>query len=197
VFIKVTVIKSSPDFIRIIKLVFLHKIMNHVNIEIKAKCSNQDKIREILKSKKADFKGLDHQIDTYFKVNNGRLKIREGNIEKSLIHYTREDKKDMKQSNVILYPYTNPKLKQILEKSFGILCIVDKSREIFFIDNVKFHIDNVKGLGTFVEIEAISSDGKIKIDKLNEQCEYYKKLFDIKDEDLIAISYSDLLIKKN
>jgi adenylate cyclase, class 2 len=171
--------------------------MGHVNIEIKAKCSNQEKIREILKSKKADFKGLDHQIDTYFKVNNGRLKLREGNIEKSLVYYEREDKKGIKQSNIILCPYTDQRLKQILEKSFGILCVVDKSREIYFIDNVKFHVDNVKGLGTFIEIEAISSDGKIKIEKLKEQCEYYKKLFSVKDSDLIDVSYSDLLIKKN
>ena len=32
---------------------------------------------------------------------------------------------------------------------------MDKKREIYFIHNVKFHIDNVKNLGTFIEIEAI------------------------------------------
>ena len=52
--------------------------MPHVNIEIKARCSNQETIGEILKSKNANFKGTDHQIDTYFKVKQGRLKLREG-----------------------------------------------------------------------------------------------------------------------
>ena len=66
--------------------------MAHINIEIKAKSNNQDIIREILKSRNADFKGIDHQIDTYFKVNNGRLKLREGKIENHLIHYQRENK---------------------------------------------------------------------------------------------------------
>ena len=66
--------------------------MAHVNIEIKAKSDNQTMIREILTSKNADFKGIDHQIDTYFNVNFGRLKLREGNIENHLIHYQREDK---------------------------------------------------------------------------------------------------------
>ncbi len=66
--------------------------MPHINIEIKAKSNNQDMIRKILQSKNADFKGVDHQIDTYFKVNVGRLKLREGNIENSLIHYQRENK---------------------------------------------------------------------------------------------------------
>jgi len=67
--------------------------MKHLNIEIKAKCNDQEKIRSVLKSRNADFKGTDHQIDTYFKVNNGRLKLREGNIENFLVFYEREDKK--------------------------------------------------------------------------------------------------------
>ena len=50
--------------------------MKHLNIEIKAKCSDHEKIRDLLKSCKADFKGLDHQVDTYFKANHGRLKLR-------------------------------------------------------------------------------------------------------------------------
>jgi hypothetical protein len=61
--------------------------MSHINIEIKARCNNPDKIRTILKSKAAKFKGIDHQIDTYFKVNSGRLKLREGNIENFLIFF--------------------------------------------------------------------------------------------------------------
>jgi adenylate cyclase class IV len=61
---------------------------------------------------------------------------------------------------------------------------------------VKFHLDHVNNLGSFVEIEAIDSDGKIGKDKLLEQCNYYLKLFKIKQEDLISNSYSDLLLKK-
>ena len=112
--------------------------MGHTNIEIKAKSSNHDDIREILKSKNADFKGIDNQTDTYFNVPSGRLKpknlkdfrgseiqsflkLREGNIENFFIYYEREDKKNAKQSDVILYEF-NPKssLKDILLKSFGI-----------------------------------------------------------------------------
>lgn len=64
-------------------------IMKSTNIEIKAKSTQQDKIRKILKDLGADFKGTDHQIDTYFNVVSGRLKLREGNIENALIHYER------------------------------------------------------------------------------------------------------------
>jgi len=71
--------------------------MSHINIELKARCSSHDLIRNILKSKNADFKGTERQIDTYFKVNHGRLKLREGNIENFLIYYDRENKKGPKQ----------------------------------------------------------------------------------------------------
>jgi len=171
--------------------------MPHVNIEIKAKSNNQDAIREILKSRNADFKGVDHQIDTYFKVNNGRLKLREGKIENHLIHYQRENKEGPKQSDVTLFK-SDPKssLKEILTKALGILVVVDKKREIYFIDNVKFHIDNVEDLGTFVEIEAIGNDGTIGKDKLLEQCQFFLDLFKISQEDLISVSYSDLLLQK-
>ncbi len=169
----------------------------HINIEIKAKSTNQNKIRSILKSKNADFKGVDHQVDTYFNVGSGRLKLREGNIENYLIHYERENKEGPKQSDIILYK-SNPKssLKNILVKSLGILVIIDKKREIYFIDNVKFHIDEVKDLGTFVELEAIDMTGKIGREKLSEQCNYYLDLLEIKKDDLVDCSYSDLLLEK-
>lgn len=172
--------------------------MGHINIEIKAKSNNLNRVRQILKSKKADFKGIDHQIDTYFKINSGRLKLREGNIENYLIHYQREDQEGPKQSNVTLFKSpSDPALKDILTKSLGVLVVVDKQREIYFIENVKFHIDEVKGLGSFIEIEAIDKDGSIGKEKLTEQCNQYMKLFDIKDVDLISCSYSDLLLNLN
>ncbi len=172
--------------------------MPHTNIEIKAKSDKHKEIREILKSKNAEFKGIDHQVDTYFRVNSGRLKLREGNIENYLIHYDREDTEGPKQSNVILYK-SDPKstLKNILTKALGILAVVDKQREIYFIDNVKFHLDSVKNLGNFVEIEAIDTSGNIGKEKLLEQCNFYLDLFKISKDDLISGSYSDLLLRKN
>jgi adenylate cyclase class 2 len=171
--------------------------MAHVNFEIKARSDNQGQIREILKSRNADFKGIDHQIDTYFKVNFGKLKLREGEIENHLIHYQREDKEGPKQSNVTLFEsQPDSSLKDILVKALGILVVVDKKREIYFIDNVKFHIDEVKELGTFIEIEAIDIDGTFGKEKLLKQCRFYFDLFKISQKDLISVSYSDLLLKK-
>jgi predicted adenylyl cyclase CyaB len=170
--------------------------MGHLNIEIKAKCSDHGKVRSVLKSHNADFEGVDHQIDTYFKVPNGRLKLREGNIENYLIFYEREDKEGPKQSNVILHK-TEPdsSLKETLTKSLGILAIVDKQREIYFIDNVKFHLDSVQDLGTFMEIEAIDTTGNIGQEKLLEQCNHYLELFGTQESDLLKNSYSDQILR--
>ena len=166
-------------------------------IEIKARCSEQEKIRDILKGEGADFKGLDIQTDTYFRVPHGRLKLREGNIENNLIHYDRPDQEGPKQSNVLLYRSTpDSNLKGILMKALGVLVVVEKKREIYFINNIKFHIDTVASLGEFIEIEAIDEDGSIGKEHLQDQCESYLKRFGVSEEDLIACSYSDLLLNK-
>jgi adenylate cyclase, class 2 len=154
--------------------------MTHLNVEIKARCGNQDKIRNILQKLNADFKGTDQQIDTYFKVPAGRLKLREGTIENHLIYYQRENRDGPKESQVTLFQ-NNPRspLKSILQKGLGILVSVEKTREIYFLDNVKFHLDSVVELGSFIEIEAIDFDGSIGRDALYRQCEKYMSLLDI------------------
>jgi adenylate cyclase, class 2 len=168
--------------------------MNRLNIEIKAKISDPEKIRTLLKNLNADFKGTDRQTDTYFNVPEGRFKLREGNIENNLIFYKRTNQKGPKPSDFMLYKPDSPKeLKSMLSEALGILKIVEKEREIWFIDNVKFHIDQVKGLGRFFEIEATDLNGKIGYEKLKQQCDYYLTLFEIKDSDLIEHSYSDMI----
>ena len=124
--------------------------MPFLNVEIKAKCSNPSFIRQYLLSGNADFKGTDEQTDTYFNVPNGRLKLREGNIENNLIFYERSDQAGPKDSHFYLVKVDDAKgLKEVLAKSNGIKVVVQKKREIYYINNVKFHIDEVPGLGTF------------------------------------------------
>lgn len=170
----------------------------HINYEFKARCSDTEKLESKLKELNPLFVGTDHQIDTYFNVSNGRLKLREGNIENSLIHYSRTNTAGAKQSDVSLYQHQPDKnLKEVLTKALGIKVVVDKKRRIYFIDNVKFHFDEVNQLGSFVEVEAIDKDGSIGIEKLKEQCNHYVQLLDVTSDQFIAESYSDLLEKKS
>ena len=171
--------------------------MGHVNIEIKARCSNPQAIRALLQARNAAFRGVDQQIDTYFKVNRGRLKLREGQIENYLVYYEREDRAGPKQSDVTLFPVApGSSLKEILTESLGTLVVVEKQREIYFIENVKFHIDVVRDLGSFVEIEAIDADGSLGREQLLAQCQEFLRWLRILPDDLIAVSYGDLIMSQ-
>ena len=167
-----------------------------LNIEFKAKSTDIIAAENILLLHNPIFIGEDHQIDTYFNVANGRMKLREGNIENALIHYEREDTAASKSSQVLLYQHQpDENLKAILTKALGVKAVVDKKRKIYFIENVKFHFDTVQNLGTFIEVEAIDKDGNIGKEKLQEQCDFYAAMFNINKEDFMAVSYSDMIIE--
>lgn len=169
--------------------------MSYLNIEIKARTGSPELIRKILTEHNAEFKGIDEQTDTYFNVPHGRLKMREGNIENNLIYYVRNDQAGPKNSTFHLVKVEDAKgLKEVLTRSCGIKIIVKKKRAIYYIGNVKFHLDDVPGLGIFVEIEAGNLMAKKTEDELLEQCIFYLKKFGIKEEDLVAESYSDMLL---
>lgn len=169
--------------------------MPYLNIEIKARYCNPESIRKYLVANNADFRGVDEQTDTYFNVPHGRLKLREGNIENNLIYYERNNQAGPKDSYFNLVKINDAKdLKEVLQKSNGIKVIVKKTREIYYIENVKFHIDDVAGLGSFIEIEAGNISADISKEALQQQCEFYINEFGIKETDLIEVSYSDMLL---
>lgn len=170
--------------------------MKIINYEFKARVSNLEKLEQKLKEINPVYKGEDHQVDTYFNVPGGRLKLREGQIENALIYYERPDSPDAKQSDVLLYKHNPEKsLKEILTRIHGIKVIVNKTRKIYFVENVKFHFDSVNELGTFIEVEASDNAGMIGLSGLKEQCNKYSTFFDLEQSDFIDKSYSDLLLE--
>ena len=184
---------SLPNGTR--RITYLHFSMPFINVEIKARTNRTDAIRHFLQAQKADFKGVDEQTDTYFNVSSGRLKLRQGKIENNLIYYNRANESGPKESNFDLVRVDEgDSLCEMLTKAIGIKVVVKKKREIYYIDNVKFHLDSLDKLGNFVEIEASKKNHDITKEKLYEQCNNYIKEFQIKDEDLINVSYSDMLI---
>ncbi len=170
-------------------------MMKVINVEIKALCSDIERIRQILLEKNANFIGLDHQVDTYFRTGSGRLKLREGTIENNLIWYQRPDQAGPKTSHCTLYKTEKGSvLKDILCDTMGVMVVVDKEREIYFIDNIKIHLDLVKGLGTFLEIEAQSEADGLAEETLNRQCRQLMDEFGVRNDELVSDSYSDLLM---
>lgn len=166
------------------------------NIEIKAKCADLQKVKNIVKER--NWPGeIETQKDTFFNVPNGRLKLREINESRSvLIPYLRADVNTLRDSEYVLLK-TDETLQtiMILSKMFGIRSIVKKNREIFFYDNIRIHLDEVESLGSFIELEGVitkDSDYNVTQAKLEELI----KLFEIKSDDVFKEAYVDLLEKK-
>ena len=171
--------------------------MPHVNVEIKARCSDLARVRAVLRAEGARRVGEDHQVDTYFRARRGRLKLRQGTIENALIFYDRPDRKGPKRSDVTLVPTEHGgALKAALTAANGVRTVVEKTREIYFVDNVKVHLDRVRGLGSFIEVEAIDEAGRLGEEHLQAQCEHFLSLFDVATDDLVEASYSDLLMAR-
>ena len=166
------------------------------SVEIKAHCPNRDAVMTYL-NQHGTYRGHDHQVDTYFQVPNGRLKLRNGTIEKSLIAYLRPNVANQKLSEVSLYRPEDPEqLAKVLKQALPVKVVVDKWRHIFFIDNVKFHVDEVKDLGAFVEIEATDDQGLKSDEDLGIQCTYFQKQLGIIPDQLCRDSYSDMLLDR-
>jgi predicted adenylyl cyclase CyaB len=169
--------------------------MQYMNVEIKARCFHPEKVEAFLFAHNASFKGVDLQKDTYFKTADGRLKLRQGNIENNLIFYRRNDQKGPKQSDFYIAPVANASaLETLLIAALGVTVVVEKKRKIFFLDNIKIHLDEVPGFGSFIEIEAGNiSRPDLSKEELYRQCTALMKRLDIRNEDLVENSYSDML----
>ena len=170
--------------------------MQGVNIEFKARMRDEKRVRAALKSLNPRVAGTDHQIDTYFHTASGRLKLRQGTIENSLIFYERQNKAQVRPSRVLLQEFTDRQstrtLRRMLASALGVAAVVDKVREIYFVDNVKIHLDRVRRLGKFLEVEALAKKGNLR--RARSQAEEVKKLFGVLPQDLLSHSYSDLIL---
>ena len=165
------------------------------NIEIKARYQILSRAREIAVKLNAKTLGIDLQIDTYFKTQGGRLKLRESSLNGArLIPYVRANQIGPKLSQYLLVPIEQPDiLKSLLKEILGIEVIVNKEREVYLIDNVRVHLDVVENLGNFIEFEAVFDDVsketyKAEIKKVNKLIDD----FEIKETDLIKGSYREL-----
>jgi len=164
------------------------------NIEIKARLADPQAARQVAASLATTTLGLQEQVDTYFHCPNGRLKLRQINgRDAQLVWYARPDQAGPKASDYRLVPTANPEtLKAALAAALGTRCVVRKQRQIYLHHNVRIHLDEVEGLGSFLEFEAVvGSDvddiaARGQVDRLMAE-------FGITPADLLATSYGDML----
>ena len=164
------------------------------NIEIKARCPNPIVFEEKLKLLSTSFEGEDVQVDTFYMVPNGRLKLRESKLYGNLlIPYLRADKKGPTQADYSLVNIEDAeKVKSLLVSILGVKGVVRKKRRIYLYENVRIHVDKVDQLGSFLELEAVVSENDSE-NANREKVEFLLDHFEIKRNDLIEKAYIDLI----
>jgi len=165
-------------------------------VELKARVADLHSAKQQLAGFKARHVGTFRQIDTYFNVPKGRLKLREIEDRKGgeLIYYERKDTSGPKESDVFILRIRKPAtLKALLEKVLGKKITVDKKREIYRFEGTQIHLDKVKRLGSFVEFERRVQGSLQDLRREKQVLEELMKKLGINKENLVKESYSDLL----
>jgi adenylate cyclase class 2 len=145
-----------------------HHSFRHIMIELKAKISDHTQLRKNLSAIGAQHVGTFQQSDLYFKVPEGRLKLREieGSRTAELIYYERENIPRPKRDEVFILRIQEPdELKNILNKILTPLASIKKFREIYQYQGTQIHLDTVKSLGKFVEFERQTADDPKIVEK--------------------------------
>ena len=161
------------------------------NIEIKARCREPDRARALADT----VVGVDRQTDTYFVTRTGRLKLRESSLSGGqLVPYFRPDDDGPRRSDFQVIEVEDPEgLKRMLTTMLGVHRVVVKTREILLRENVRIHLDEVDGLGSFVELEAVF-DGTPEAEarEMEKVCWMMGEM-GVSDADLIAGSYEGMV----
>jgi adenylate cyclase, class 2 len=164
------------------------------NIELKARLNDLAAAREIAQRAATDYVGVQEQTDTYFHCGRGRLKLREiEGLAAHLIGYNRPDELQASASDYLLVPVDRPEeFKALLASVCGVRVVVRKRREIFMVCNVRVHLDQVEGLGAFLEFEAVLSPEADEAPS-RKVLDYLREQFGVTDDALLAGSYSEML----
>ena len=134
------------------------------------------------------------QEDTFFVTPRGRLKLRVlSENQGQLIYYTRPDKGGPKRSDYHIYRTSDSEnLKRILELAYGVRGIVRKTRYLYLIGQTRVHLDDVEGLGKFLELEVVMREEQSDAEGQAIAEELMTSL-GVERSDLLQGAYMDLL----
>jgi predicted adenylyl cyclase CyaB len=166
------------------------------NLEAKFRLSNHAGAEERARAIGYTRRAVLNQRDTFFRVANGKLKLREENGSAVLIFYHRGESGPLMLSNYEIAKVADPpRTLRILATALGPIAVVEKVRTLMMRDNVRLHLDQVERLGEFGEIEAVIADGD---DPERSRSAVNEILGALKVEkaDLIDVSYFEMIAKQ-
>jgi predicted adenylyl cyclase CyaB len=166
------------------------------NIEIKARVRDFESLKQIAAQLSDKPCQTIPQEDTFFNCPHGRLKLRElGPHCGQLIYYQRQDVTGPKHSEYKIFSTDDPAgLKLILSEAYGVRGVVTKVRYLFLVGQTRIHLDDVNGLGKFMELEVVLQPGQTDAEG-QAVAENLMNTLGIRHTDLIDSSYMDLIEK--
>jgi predicted adenylyl cyclase CyaB len=164
------------------------------NIEIKARARDFSGIRSRAEALADTPVEVIAQEDTFFAVSQGRLKLRIRNADAAqLIYYERPDQGGPKRSDYQIFETEDPdRLKLTLSRALGIRGIVRKTRYLYLVGQTRVHVDDVEGLGQFMELEVVLRPDQPDADGQAIARDLMSKL-GVAESDLLEGAYMDLL----
>jgi predicted adenylyl cyclase CyaB len=167
------------------------------NLEIKATVESLAAARRRLRELPgAGRHAILHQTDWYFRVPKGRLKLRVvgGRRDGELIAYLRPTRTAARTSEFQRMPVADAAgTKRLLDRMLGAKARVRKRREVWLYQNARIHLDTVEGLGRFIEIEVVITQGMPQARAVMKEL---RVMLGMRRKDLIAGSYGELTAKR-
>jgi len=168
------------------------------NIEIKARVRDIQAVR-VVAERLTDRPGtVFSQEDTFFHTPQGRLKLRVlAPDQGQLIYYERANAAGPKRSEYFVAPTADPALlKIVLSHALGVRGVVRKQRSLYWVGNTRIHLDEVEGLGSFLELEVMLGSGQADAEGQVIARELMAQL-GVQKSDLLEGAYMDLLEGKH
>jgi len=164
------------------------------NVELKALDPDPARSLERALALGAEDRGVIIQRDTYFRVRDGRLKLREEEPgEAHLIAYSRPDAAAVRVSSYRVVAAADPVgLRAALAEANGVDVVVEKRRRLLLWESVRIHLDEVEGLGSFLELEAVAPPAS-DLERERARVARLREALEIGDDALREGSYADAM----
>lgn len=162
------------------------------NLEMKVKVNSFKNLKQKLNSMRIGLDEILVQKDIYYKVKDGLLKLRIENNKSRLIYYKRNEKLEKRWSEFEYLTFSDGNVEKFLARFLKTEVVVSKVRELYMYKNTRIHLDRVRLLGAFLELESKVTSGLKDAEK---RFNHLVNKLEINQSDQIRASYRDLLMK--